>query len=430
MRAIDLIEKVRDKKELTEEEIKYFINGYTNDEIEDYQVSAFLMAVYFNGLSDEETCYLTDAMLNSGDIIDLKEIEGIKVDKHSTGGVGDKTSLVLGPLVAACGLNLAKLSGRGLGHTGGTLDKLESIPGVTINLNEERFLNQVNEIGMAIAGQTKNLVPADKKLYALRDVTGTVKSYPLIASSIMSKKLAGGADLIAIDCKYGSGAFMKTIEEAEALSRLMIKIGKKYHKKVFSFITDMKSPLGKAIGNKLEVLEAINCLQNKGPKDLETLCVELCSYMLYKSKTINNLNEAREFTYSKLRDGSAYKKFIEFIKAQGAISLDFNNFIQVKEIIPLFPRISGYIEEIDALTLGKVSMLIGAGRATKEDSIDPEVGILLNKQIGEYIKIDEPILYIYKNDKWDNDIPDILLNAIKISKTEVKEKKLIEKVIE
>ena len=430
MRVIDIIEKNKNKIELTEEEITWFIDEYVKGNIPDYQVSAWLMAVNFNSLTKKETYYLTKAMLNSGDKIDLSSIKGIKVDKHSTGGVGDKASLVVGPLAAACGCVMAKLSGRGLGHTGGTLDKLESIPGVTISLSEERFLNQVNTVHLAIAGQTQNLVPADKKLYALRDVTGTIKSIPLIASSIMSKKLASGADVICLDVKFGSGAFMKTTDEAIELSNEMISLANQAGKKAVCFITDMESPLGKAIGNRLEVLEAINCLKGKGPKDLENICTEIVSYMVFVSGIRNSKEEAKKLVYEKLRDGSAYNKFLEFINAQGATTNTFDeSFVSCKEIIPLLSKKEGYIAKIDALTLGLVSMRLGAGRETKEDSIDPNVGIVLNHQCNEYVKVGEPLLYIYKNDKWDENIISDLYNAYSFSDKPIKEFKTIYKII-
>ena len=430
MRAIDIIDKTEHKIELTEEEIKEFIMGYVKGDIPDYQVSAWLMAVYFNGLTKKETYYLTKAMLNSGDKIDLSSIKGIKVDKHSTGGVGDKTSLVLGPLAASCGCIMAKLSGRGLGHTGGTLDKLESIPGVTIQLSDERFMNQVKDIHLAIAGQTANLVPADKKLYALRDVTGTVQSLPLIASSIMSKKLASGSDVICLDVKFGSGAFMKTVKDAVELSKEMISLAKEAGKKAVCFVTDMEHPLGKAIGNRIEVKEAVDCLNNKGPKDLEDICVDICAYMVYCSGISKTYEEGLKIAYSHLRDGSAYKKFLEMINAQGATTNDFDHLVQAKEIIPLYSKEEGYIKRIDALTLGISAMMLGAGRENKDDDIDPNVGIFLNHQVGEYVKKGEKLLDIYRDDKWDDSIIDKLYGAYSYSKVPLEEEKVIYEKIE
>ena len=430
MRMVDLIIKKRQGFELNEEEIRFWINGYVKGEIPDYQISPLLMAICLKGMTFDETLNLTDAMLHSGDLIDLSKINGEVLDKHSTGGVGDSTSLALAPILASLNLKFAKMSGRGLGITGGTLDKLESIPGVTISLTEERFLNQVNLIGLAIAGQTQNLVPADKKLYALRDVTGTVQSYYLIASSIMSKKLASGADVICLDVKYGSGAFMKTKEEAAKLSDIMISIANAFNKKAICFITDMSKPLGKAIGNRLEVKEAVDCVNNKGPKDLEELCLEICAHMILYSNIKNNIEDARKLALEKLRDGSAYKKFLEFIKAQGSLIDNFDNFIECKEIIPLLSKRSGYLKKIDALTLGLCSMKLGAGRETKEDSIDPNVGIVLNKQVNDYIEKGEPILYIYKNDKWDDSIIDDIYNNIEYSDEPLKYNGIIEKIIQ
>lgn len=430
MRAIDIINKTQHKIELSEEEIKEFINSYVKGDIPDYQVSAWLMAAYFNGLTKKETYYLTKAMLNSGDKIDLSSIPGVKVDKHSTGGVGDKTSLVLGPLAAACGCVVAKLSGRGLGHTGGTLDKLESIPGVSINLSLDEFISQVKEIGVAIAGQTANLVPADKLLYSLRDVTNTVESLPLIASSIMSKKLASGTDVICIDVKYGTGAFMKTRKDAKALSEEMISLAKLDNKKAVCFVSEMNNPLGKAIGNRLEVKEAVDCLKNKGPKDLEELCLIVSGYMCYFSGITKTVKEGYEYSLSKLRDGSAYNKFLELIKHQGAKDIDFDNFIDAKEVISLKSNEDGYISRIDALTLGLVSMRLGAGRERKEDPVDFNVGLVLTHQLGEYVKKGDELLKIYKNDKWDDKIISDLYSAYSFSKREVTDIKVISEIIE
>ncbi len=431
MRAIDIIDKTRDGIELNESEIKWFIDEYVKGNIPDYQVSAWAMAVCFKGLSKDNTYHLTKAMLESGDRIDLSMLPGVKVDKHSTGGVGDKTSLVLGPLASACGCTMAKFSGRGLGHTGGTLDKLESIPGVTIALDDERFIKQVKDIHLAIAGQTQNLVPADKKLYALRDVTGTVNALPLIASSIISKKLASGADVICLDVKYGSGAFMKTVEQAEALSREMISLATKAGKKAVAFITDMNKPLGKGIGNRLEVKEAVDCLQNKGPRDLEELCIRIATYMVLASKIKNTKEEAEKLVIEKLRNGEAYKRFLDMINAQGATTNDFdNNFIVVDEVIALNSKKTGYISSIDALTLGISAMKLGAGRESKEDMVDPSVGLYLMKQVGDFVKEGEPLLKIYKNQKWNDSIIDDLYSAYQFSESSLKTNNIIEKIIE
>ncbi|MCR5741274.1 MAG: thymidine phosphorylase [Gammaproteobacteria bacterium] len=427
---VHIIEKTRDKKVLSQSEIKEFIDSYVRGDIPDYQVSSWLMSVYFNGLTEEETFYLTDAMLNSGDKIDLSMLEGVKVDKHSTGGVGDKTSLVLGPLCASCGCVMAKLSGRGLGHTGGTLDKLESIPGVTISLSDERFINQVKDIHLAIAGQTKNLVPADKKLYALRDVTGTVRSIPLIASSIMSKKVASGADVICIDVKYGSGAFMKTLDEAKLLANEMIKISNFYKRHTVCFLSNMDSPLGKAIGNRIEVKEAVDCLNGKGPKDLEELCLSVCAYMNVFSHISKNYEEGYKLAQSKLESGEAYKKFLEFVNAQGATTNDFeHDFIKVKEIIPLKAKESGYIKRIDALTIGVGAMELGAGRKEIEDNVNPNVGIYLHKQVGEYISEGETLLDIYADDPVSDELIESLYSAYEFSKEKVAIPPVIEEII-
>ncbi|MGN1344255.1 MAG: thymidine phosphorylase, partial [Traorella sp.] len=317
MRMLDIIIKKRENKELTPEEIRFFVKGYVDGTIPDYQASAFTMAVVFNGMTKKEIGVLTDAMLHSGDVIDLSSIKGVKVDKHSTGGVGDKTSLALGPMVAACGAKLAKMSGRGLGHTGGTLDKLESIPGVSIAISRDRFIKQVNDYGLAIIGQTGDLVPADKKLYALRDVTGTVESIPLIASSIMSKKLASGSDAILLDVKFGAGAFMKTIEDAEKLARTMVEIGDELNRDTRAILTDMNQPLGLAIGNNLEVKEAINTLKGHGPHDFVELCLAAGSIMLVQAKIAKDENEARTMLEKVIADGSAFEKLKEMIGAQG-----------------------------------------------------------------------------------------------------------------
>lgn len=397
MRMVDIIEKKRNGFELSKNEINEVISGYTNQRIPDYQMSALLMGIYFQGMTDQEAAYLTEAMLHSGDTIDLSKIQGIKVDKHSTGGVGDKTTLVLGPLVASMGGKLAKLSGRGLGHTGGTLDKLESIEGFNIDLSEEAFIQQVNDINIAVAGQTKKLVPADKLLYALRDVTATVPSIPLIASSIMSKKLASGADVICLDVKIGDGAFMKTIEDARQLSRIMVSIGESLNKKVSAFITSMDQPLGFAVGNRLEVKEVIDTLEGHGPKDLETLCVEIAAYMVYDAGLVSSVETGKQMALEHIKNGKALTKFYQFIEAQGGRISDLDNFIEVKEIYHYIAKESGYIESIKALNIGLASMKIGGGRETKEDDIDPSVGIVLKKKIGDYVNQGDVLADVYLN---------------------------------
>ena len=429
MRMVDIIERKRMSIANTQEEIQFVINGYVDSSIPDYQVSAWLMAIYFQGMTDKEAFYLTKAMLYSGDIIDLSKIKGVKVDKHSTGGVGDKTTLVLGPLVASVGAKLAKLSGRGLGHTGGTLDKMESVPGLSIDIPEEQFINQVNEINIAVAGQTKKLVPADKLLYALRDVTGTVPSIPLIASSIMSKKLASGADVICLDVKIGDGAFMKTIEDAEKLSRIMVSIGKSFNKNVTAFITNMDQPLGMAIGNRLEIKEVVNTLKGKGPQDLVDLCEDIASYMIYYAEEAESIEEAKALAHKQLNNGEAYAKFLEFIKAQGAKDIDFDNFIEIEEIVPYLAKESGYIKEIKALNIGLVSMKLGGGRETKEDDIDPNVGIILNKKVGDYVEKGDTLLNIYRNKQITEDILTLLDDAYILVDEVVAIPRTIQKII-
>ncbi|MBU1019592.1 MAG: pyrimidine-nucleoside phosphorylase [Firmicutes bacterium] len=429
MRMVDLIEKKRDGHELSNEEIAYIIENYVNKSIPDYQMSSLLMAIYFQGMNNQESAALTSAMLNSGDVIDLSVVKGIKVDKHSTGGVGDKTTLVLGPLVASCGAKVAKLSGRGLGHTGGTLDKLESIEGLSINLSIEDFIQQVNDIGIAVAGQTANLTPADKLLYALRDVTATVPSIPLIASSIMSKKLASGSDVIVLDVKIGDGAFMKTIEDARTLSSIMVQIGASFDKKVVAFITDMSSPLGFAVGNKLEVLEAIHTLKGEGPDDLTELCVEIGSYMVYSGGMVDTLAEAKQMVLEKLHNGEALAKLFEFIKRQGGIIGDLDQFINVKEIIDIKAETSGYVKHINALTIGVAAMKLGAGRETKEDIIDPDVGIVLAKKIGDQVKKGDVLARLYNNKSNISELMKEMQGAFTISSNHVEKEQIIFEIV-
>jgi pyrimidine-nucleoside phosphorylase len=429
MRMVDLIEKKRDGIALSHEEIAFIIEGYTKKEIPDYQISALLMAIYFKGMSTEESTALTMAMLNSGEVIDLSSVKGIKVDKHSTGGVGDKTTLVLGPLVASTGAKVAKLSGRGLGHTGGTLDKLESIPGMSININIKDFVDQVNDIGIAVAGQTANLTPADKLLYALRDVTATVPSIPLIASSIMSKKLASGSDVIILDVKIGEGAFMKTIEDARELSKVMVGIGTSVGRKVVAFITDMSQPLGFTVGNKLEVIEALQTLKGHGPEDLTRLCVEIGSYMVYSAEMTDSLEAAKALVYEKIVNNEAHDKQLEFIARQGGILPDLDNFIKVKEIIEVKAESTGYIKKIDALAIGVAAMKLGAGRATKEDEIDPDVGIVLRVKVGDQIEKGETLAFLYNNKDSIEDIIKEVKEAYTISKEKVEKRDIIFEII-
>lgn len=391
MNIIDIIVKKKNAQELTEEEIKYVIENYVKGNIQDYQMSSLLMAICIQGMTEKEIFHLTDAMLYSGERLSLEHIDGIKVDKHSTGGIGDKTTLVLAPLVASLGVPVAKMSGRGLGITGGTIDKLESIEGFETNIEERTFIDQVKKIGVALASQTGNLVPADKKIYALRDVTGTVDSMPLIASSIMSKKLASGADKFVLDVKVGSGALMKTLEDARMLAHLMIEIGSFYGKEVVCLLTRMGEPLGRNIGNGLEVMEAIAMLQNKGPEDLKTLVVELGSYMVSMGKQIEE-DEARKLVQNALQNGTAYQKMKELIKAQKgniekiSISSNTKKIHSIKE---------GYVHEIETDLLGELVHNLGAGRNRKEDAIDYGVGVILQKKAGDPVSIGEELLTVY-----------------------------------
>ncbi len=429
MRMVDLIEKKRDGFPLSTEEIEFIIKNYVNKKIPDYQMSSLLMAIYFVGMTNEESSALTKAILNSGETIDLSSVEGIKVDKHSTGGVGDKTTLVLGPLVASCGAKVAKLSGRGLGHTGGTLDKLESIEGLSINIAIDDFIKQVNKIGIAVAGQTAKITPADKMLYALRDVTATVPSIPLIASSIMSKKLASGSDVIVLDVKIGEGAFMKTIEDARELSKIMVNIGTSFGKKVVAFITDMSQPLGYAVGNRLEVKEAIETLKGHGPADLTELCVEIGSYMVYSGGITETLEAAKVLIQEKLNNHDAYKKQMELINYQGGVIEDLETFINVKEIIEIKAKKAGYIKEIDALAIGLGAMKLGAGRETKDDPIDPDVGILLKKKVGDQVAVGETLALLYNNKDNIENVKEEVFNAFVITEEKVVKQSIIFEII-
>ena len=400
MRTVDIIEKKRDGGKLTQEEISFFIQGYTKGTIPDYQASALLMAILFQGMDDEETAELTDAMRLSGEQVDLSRIQGVKVDKHSTGGVGDKTSLVLGPLVASCGAKLAKMSGRGLGHTGGTLDKMESIPGMRIGLSEEEFIKQVNDIGIAIIGQTADIDPADKKLYALRDVTGTVESIPLIASSIMSKKLCSGANAILLDVKFGSGAFMKTLDKAKELATTMVKIGDHLHRDTRAILTDMDEPLGLAVGNALEVKEAIATLKGEGPKDLSELVIKAGGIMLEQAKLVKTHEEGEEKIKAAIESGAGLSKLKQMVAAQGGDESyidDPTKFPLVKHIVEIKANKDGYIQRIDSLGIGVSAMKLGAGRATKEDSIDMAAGIVLAKKVGDYVVKGETLALAHTN---------------------------------
>lgn len=434
MRMIDIILKKRHNLSLSKEEIEFFIDEYVKGNIPDYQVSALLMAICCNKLNSEEMFYLTDAMLRSGDIIDLSAISGVKVDKHSTGGVGDKTSLVVAPLAAVYGVKMAKMSGRGLGHTGGTLDKLESIPGFKIELTGEEFIKQVNEIGLAIIGQTANIAPADKKLYALRDVTGTIEAEGLIASSIMSKKLASGADHIVLDVKVGSGAFMKDKESAISLAKQMVRIGEAFNKETVATLTDMSQPLGCAIGNSLEVIEAIETLKGKGPKDFEELCIKLTAEILLIAKLAETEEVAEQMVIDAIKDGRGLEKLrqmIEYQHGDSRVIEDYSLFKQASDIIELVYEDDKevYVSQIDALTLGEASVLLGAGRATKEDEIDHSVGIILNKKIGDKLETGDVIAKLYGNGKNIDLAIDMINKAIIVENRPIEKQQLIIAVV-
>lgn len=402
MRMYDLIMKKRNGIRLTKAEIDYMVEGFTKGDIPDYQMSAMMMAIYFQGLDKEETLQLTMAMAHSGDMLDLSRIYGIKADKHSTGGVGDKTSLVLAPMVAACGVPVAKMSGRGLGHTGGTIDKLESFSGFSTSISEEDFINNVNTLGISIVGQTANLAPADKKIYALRDVTATVDNMSLIASSIMSKKLASGAQVLVLDVKTGDGAFMKTEEDSYKLAKAMVEIGKGAGRDVVAVISDMNQPLGNAVGNALEVEEVLDTLNGNGPADLLELCLELGSYMLLGTKKAATKEEAKEKLLTTITTGAALEKFAAFIEAQGG---DKNQVYNPK----LLPKASiqyectapagGYVSRIKTEEVGMLSLILGGGRETKDSIIDLGVGLKLHKKIGDYVEPGEPLVTLYANDQ-------------------------------
>ena len=398
----DLIAKKRDGHDLSTDEINYMIRAYTRGEIEDYQMSAMCMAILFRGMYDRETLDLTMAMMHSGDLIDLSAIEGVKADKHSTGGVGDKTSLILCPMVAACGVKIAKMSGRGLGHTGGTLDKLESFPGFNISIGEERFIDNVRRIGISLIGQTADIVPADKKLYALRDVTGTVPSIPLIVSSIMSKKLASGADVIVLDVKCGSGAFMKTEHQARELAQGLTRIGKLAGKKCAAVITDMDQPLGHAVGNALEVKEAISVLKGETKGDLLELCLSLGGLILTESGIVPNDERAREMLQETITSGAALKKLAEMVEAQDGEARD----VYDTSRLPLAPvrievpsRTAGYLSHIECDEVGMISMHLGGGRETKDSEIDLSVGLILHKKVGDHVEIGESLGTIHARDE-------------------------------
>jgi pyrimidine-nucleoside phosphorylase len=433
MRTVDLIQRKRDGEELAPEEIAALVDGYTRNEIPDYQISAFLMAVFFSGMTDREVSALTECMIRSGETVDLSAIPGLKVDKHSTGGVGDKTSLIAAPLAAAAGVVVPMISGRGLGHTGGTLDKLESIPGFRTDLTIDEFREQLMRHKLAFIGQTAEVAPADGKLYSLRDATATVESIPLIASSIMSKKLSVGLDAIVLDVKVGSGAFMKRQVDARRLAQMMVGIGRRMDKRVQALITDMNQPLGYAVGNALEVMEVSQTLQNAGPTDLTRISLELAARMIFLAKLVPTLDEGREMAQSKLLDGSGYRKLKEVIQAQGGNPKVLDQFellpnaTGVREIAS--PR-AGYISVIDAEDIGRASAVIGAGRNTKEDTIDPAVGVILEVKVGQKVEAGAVLCRLYyTGDENLEEAAQQIEDAFRISATPPDERELILEVV-
>ena len=433
MRTVDLIHRKRDGEELSAEEIAFLVDGYTNNAIPDYQLAAFLMAVFFSGMTDREVSALTERMVQSGESVDLSAVPGVKVDKHSTGGVGDKTSLIAAPLAAAAGVVVPMISGRALGHTGGTLDKLESIPGFRTSLTIDEFREQLLQHKLAFIGQTSQIAPADGKLYSLRDSTATVESIPLIASSIMAKKLAVGLDALVLDVKVGAGAFMKRQVDARRLAQMMVGIGRRMDKRVQALITDMNQPLGFAIGNALEVMEVSQTLQNVGPTDLTRLSLELASRMIYLGKVTATLDEAREIAQRKLLDGSGYRKLKEVIAAQGGNPMVLDRF----ELLPnatgareiSSPR-AGYVSAIDAEYIGQASAMIGAGRDTKEDSIDPAVGVILEVKVGQKVDAGGVLCRLYyTGEERVEEAAQLVEDAFRISSTAPEERELILEVV-
>jgi len=401
MRMVDLIEKKRDGEPLSKTEIHFIINSYVQGDIPDYQMSAWAMAVYFKGMSLEETAELTLAMAQSGDQLDLSTLGGRFVDKHSTGGVGDKTTLLLGPMVASCGVPVAKMSGRGLEHTGGTIDKLSAVPGFRVELTQEEFLAQVKKIGLSIIAQTGNLVPADKLLYALRDVTATVSSIPLIASSVMSKKIAAGAQGIVLDVKYGSGAFMKTVEEARLLARTMVNIGESLGRQTIAVLSSMNQPLGRAVGNSLEILEVADALQGKGPEDLMEVSLELGAWMLVAGDAVPNVEVGKVRLRQSIESGAAWNKFLSFLTEQGGdAQAVLDRRLRVAPWnLPILAQETGYVQQFDAHEIGILAMELGAGRVTKESSIDLGAGVVLTRKAGEWVEAGEPLLQLYASNK-------------------------------
>lgn len=430
MRAVDIIQKKRDGISLTRAEIEFLIKGYLEGSVKDYQMSAFTMAVFFNGMTSKEVADLTWSMAHSGATVDLKSIEGIKVDKHSTGGVGDKTSLIIGPIVASLGVPVAKMSGRGLGHTGGTIDKLESIPNLQTERSQNEFVNQVNDIKISIIGQSGELAPADKMLYALRDVTATVESIPLIASSIMSKKIAAGADAIVLDVKTGSGAFMKTLDDSIALAQEMVNIGAEVNRETVAIISDMDQPLGKAIGNALEVKEVIDTLRGHGPADLTEVCYTLASQMVLLGKKAESLEQARSLVEEAVTSGKALERFKQFITAQGGLA----DIVERPELLPtakytldVVADTNSYVSAIDAAKLGICAMKLGAGRATKEDTINYAVGLVLEAKVGDKLEQNDVLVTIHSDEQIDASHPLIaeIKEAFTFSDSEVQATPLI-----
>ncbi|MCK4027600.1 pyrimidine-nucleoside phosphorylase [Streptococcus suis] len=422
MRTVDLIQKKRDGLELSTEEIQWLIDGYVDGSVPDYQMSALAMAIYFRGMSTREISDLTMAMVHSGDEIDLSAIPGIKVDKHSTGGVGDKVTLILAPLVASFGVPVAKMSGRGLGHTGGTLDKLESIKGYKIEVNQEDFIKQVQETGIAVIGQSDNLVKADKLLYALRDVTATVDIIPLIASSVMSKKIAAGADAILLDVTVGEGAFMKNIEDARILAQTMVDLGKAVGRKTVAVLTDMSQPVGRAIGNRLEILEALEILQGKGREDVSEFICELAQIML----SLANVEKSLEEVHQHLVNGAALKKFEEMVVAQGGDLDDLYRSVQVSHQVDVLAEEEGYISALPALEFGLFAMKLGAGRAVKTDELDYETGIVFHKKVGEAVSPGQAIATIYANENISENMLTNFRKNVKIEAERVNTKEILE----
>ena len=428
MRMYDLISKKRNGGALNREEMTHLIEGYVKGEIPDYQMAAFLMAVYFQGMTKEETAVMTDLVARSGDVVDLSSIEGIKVDKHSTGGVGDKTTLIVAPLAAACGVKVAKMSGRGLGHTGGTVDKLESIPGMRVSLERDEFFDVVNKTGLCVIGQSGNLTPADKKLYALRDVTATVESIPLIAVSIMGKKLAAGSDCILLDVKTGSGAFMNTVEDSLSLAQEMVSIGESAGKKTVALITNMDIPLGNNIGNSLEVIEAVETLKNQGPEDLTQVCIQLAANMLYLAG-IGDMESCLAKVKEALENGTALQKFVEMVEAQGgdsSVIKDMDKFETASIVKEVLSPYDGYITFMDTKECGIASCILGAGRETKEDVIDYSAGIVLKKKTGDKINKGDVLAVLYGNkEEKMQPAEEQFLRALKVETDKPEEAKLV-----